>query len=410
MRLSPVCRRIVGVDKLYAESAELKPFGLVFTVRPRPSHRRARCGQCQRKAALYDRQATRYWRHLAVGATVIWLAYAPARVHCRHCGVRVESVPWARHRSRLTAPAEETLAYMAQLMDYTTITRLIGVAWTTVARCVRRVVTERLKPERLSGLRCIGIDEFSYQKRHRYLTVVVDHDCGRVVWVGRGRGADTLGEFFAALGEAECAGIEAASIDMSGGYIKACQEHIPQAVIVFDRFHVERLARDALDQVRRAEVRAIKASRYARVVKKSRYALLKNPWNLSALESDKLADIHQHNQRLYRAYLLKETLCKVFDYRQPKRARDLLEAWLSWACRSKLAPFVRISRTIRQHFDSILTYIRWRLTNGVVEGINQKARTVARRAYGYHSWEALAAMIHLCAGDVELDPLLPGPT
>ena len=256
----------------------------------------------------------------------------------------------------------------------------------------------------------IGIDEFSYRKHHRYLTTVVDHDRRRVVWAAPGKSADTLKSFFEELGEDGCARIEAVTMDMSKAYIKAVRESVPHAQIIFDRFHVQRLASDALDEVRRAQVRFVGLSEKGRAIKHSRFALLKNPWNLTRKEKEKLSDLQRTNAPLYRAYLLKETLAQALDYKQPGHARRALEDWLAWASRSKLKPFVKAARTIRKHFDGIVAYFQERLTNGIVEGFNNKLRMIARRAFGFHSSPPLIAMLYLCCGGIQLDPPLPEPT
>ena len=266
------------------------------------------------------------------------------------------------------------------------------------------MVDERLADERLSGLRVIGIDEFSYRKRHRYLTVVVDHDRGCVVWAARGRGSDSLKGLFEQLGDAGCAGIESVTMDMAGGYIKAVRENLSEAQIVFDRFHVQSLASDALDEVRRTETRSLAGSDDAGWIKRSRYALLKNPWNLTPRQNQKLADIQTNNARLYRAYLFKESLARALDYLQSKRARAALDEWLRWACRCQIPAFVKLSRTIRKHKEGILAYIKERYTNAIVEGFNNRLRMIARRAYGFHSAETLQSMIFLCCGDIALNP------
>jgi transposase len=405
MRLTKVCRELTGVEALYARDLALNESGLVFTVRPR--WRKSCCGGCGRRGPGYDRRGERYWRHMAVGSTVLWLCYAPWRVDCRDCGVTVEQVPWARHASRFTRGLEELVAYLARTMDLTAITRLVGVSWRAVSGIVERVVAERLPDTRLQGLRAIGVDQFSYRKRHRYLTVVVDHDRGEVVWAAKGRGADALAGLFEHLGEDGCAAIESVTMDMAGGYKKAVREHLPHARIVFDRFHVQCLASDAVDAVRRAEVSAHTGSGAARTIKRSRYALLNSPWNMSRREHEKLADIQANNQRLLRARLLNDTLADALAYRQPKRAREALDEWLAWARRSKLEPFVKLARTIRAHQEGILAYIQDRLTNGLAEGINNRLRAIARRAYGFHSAEALISMLFLCVGGIELNPPLP---
>ena len=284
---------------------------------------------------------------------------------------------------------------------------MLGIAWRTVGRIVERVVERKLDPSRLDELRFIGVDEFSYRKRHHYLTIVVDHERRRIVWAKEGRSYEVLKEFFQTLGLERCVKIEAATIDMAGGYEKAIEEWLPQAELVFDRFHVQRLASDAVDEVRRSIVWALQGTEEAKEVKGTRFVLLKKPEDLSPSEKLKLSAVQATNQRLYRAYLLKETLADALDYLQPARAREALSGWLAWASRSRLKPFVRVARTIRKRLEGIIAYVKTRLTNGLVEGLNNKLRMVARRAFGFHSPTALIGMLFLTCGGIELDPPLP---
>lgn len=404
MRITTIHRRLLGVMALFVSKVDYQQ-GLVVNVRP--TWRFPRCGKCGRRAPGYDRRPARRWRHLGLGRCWVWLRYAPRRVKCAQCGVRVEQVPWARLESVFTTDFEELTAYLAQTMDKTAVTKLMGINWRTVGTIVDRVVAERLDTARLTGLRRIGVDDFSYRKRHRYLTTVVDHDQRRVIWAQPGRSAETLGAFFDALGAEGTAGLEQVTMDMAGGYIKAVRERAPQAEIIFDRFHVQSLVSDAVDEVRRAQVREFKGTEGAAFIKGSRYALLKNPWNLEHKEKEKLAAIQKTNRPLYRAYLLKETLAHALDYKQPKRARRALDGWLAWASRCRLAPIVKAARTIKKHKEGILAYIKSRLTNGIVEGFNNRIRMVARRAFGFHSPEPLIAMIYLCCGGIQLKPALP---
>ena len=405
MRLSKICRQLLGVDPLIADDVEFFGNDLIFHVRPR--WRKPRCGGCGRKCPGYDCRDLRYWRHMAMGAAVVWLAYAPCRVACPDCGVRTEEVPWARHRSRFTLGLEELVAYLAQQMDKTAITRLLGLSWRAVGSIIRRIVDERLDEARFEGLRVIGTDEFSYRKRHRYLTVVVDHEQRRVVWVSRGRGADSLKGLFECLGSSGREMIDTVTIDMAGGYIKAVEDNLPNAEIVFDRFHVQQLASKAVDEVRREEVRSLDDSEAGRFIKGSRYALLKSPWNMTREQKQQLSEIQHNNKRLYRARLLNDALADALEYRQPKRARQALDEWLAWASRSQLQPFVKLARTIRKYKKRVLAYIKERYTNAIVEGMNNRIRTLARRAYGFHSAAALRAMIFLCLGGIKLNPPLP---
>ncbi|HKI85521.1 MAG TPA: ISL3 family transposase [Thermoanaerobaculia bacterium] len=402
MRATTVLRKLVGVISLFALGMDWAR-GLVIEVRP--TARRSRCGLCGLKAPRYDRCRARRWRHHALGGARVWLQYAPWRVRCPECGVRTEKVSWARHKSGFTRSFEENVAYLAQTTDKSTVQRVMGINWRTVGAIIERVVGDRLDAERFDDLRTIGVDEFSYRKRHRYLTVVTDHERRRVVWASEGRSSETFGKFFHELGTDRCARIETVTLDMAAGFIKALQEHVPRAEIVFDRFHVQRLVTDAVDEVRRAEVR--RAGDEAQFIKGSRFALLKNPWNLTRRERTTLATVQRTNRRLYRAYLLKESLARALDYRQPGRAWRALNEWLVWALRSRLKPMVKAAKTIKKYREGILAYVRTRLTNGLVEGFNNRLRTIARRAFGFHSPEALISMLFLCCGGVELKPSLP---
>lgn len=409
MRASTVFRRLIGVTQLLVCSFRFEGDDLVVSVSPR--WRRPRCGECKTVCSGYDSGRLRRWRHLNWGRTRIELEYRPRRVNCAKCGgIRVESVPWAAHGSNFTSDFEELVAYLAQVTDKTRVTEQMGIAWSTVGAIVARVVERKLSPDRLDGLRRIGLDDFGYRRRHNYLTIVVDHDRRRVVWTAKGRDSHTLKLFFDELGPERCAELECVTMDMSAAYIKAVEESAPQAQIVFDRFHVQRLAGDALDEVRRELVRELRGTPEGRDLARTRFALLKNAWNLTRTEQTRLSTVQRVNAPLYRAYLLKETLAKALDYRQVGRAEPALREWIAWAERSRLKPFVRVAGTIRRHFNGILAYVRERMTNAFLEGINNRIRMITHRAFGFHGYVALSAMIFLCCSGIVLDPPLPQPT
>lgn len=406
-RVEEVLRRLLGVKELVVRGAHFEPHGVEVEVRPR--QRRARCPECGRPSPGYDTAPSRLWRHLSLGRTAFWLRYAPRRVHCREHGVKVERVPWAAHGSHFTYEFEQMTAWLAQRMDRTATCRLMGINWRTVGTVVKRVVQARLDPARLEELYVIGVDELSFRRHHEYVTVVVDHLKKRVVWVGEGKGEKTLLKFFDALGQERSQAITHVTMDLGAAYRSAVQARAPQAQKVFDRFHVQKLASEAVDTVRRQEVGLLGGAPEGRALKKSRWALLKNPWNLTVRQGQKLSEVARTNRRLYRAYLLKESLAKGLDYRQRQRAEQHLEDWAQWACRSKLAPFVKLSRTLQRFKEGILAYTSTGLSNGLLEGLNNKIRLITRRAFGFHSAQALTAMIYLCCGGLSLTPPLPVP-
>jgi transposase len=395
MRLTKVLWNILGMKHVRVRGCEFDPEGLQIDVAP--ATRIARCGGCGCRAPrLYDHRRGRLWRHLDLGGMKVQLRYDLRRVDCRRCGVRTEFVPWAEPDSMFTRPFEDQVAYLGQRMDKSSIVGLMRIAWSTVGSIAERVVKRLSHEDRLVGLRTIGIDELSYRRHHEYVTIVTDHDTGKIVWARRGKNAATLDAFFAELGPERSAQLQTVTLDMSQAYIRSVEANAPQASIVFDRFHVQKLAHDALDEVRRALVAKQTDTERRHAIKKTRFVLQKNPENLSSAERRKVAQVQATNRPLYRAYLLKDSLAHILGRRQYYVARDELQGWLAWASRSKLAPFVRVARTIRKHLSGILAYLNTGLSNGRVEGLNGKARVITRRSYGFHSASSLIAMLFLC--------------
>lgn len=403
MRATSLLRLILDLKQTKVTGFELTVDGLEVDVAP--TTRRPRCGCCGRKcSAGYDARPRR-WRHLDFAGMRVELRYAIRRVDCRRCGVTTEMVPWAEPSSWFTRDFEDMVALLAQKTDKTFVHQMMGIAWQTVGNIIQRVVARKGPTDLLDDLTHIGIDEISYKKHHHYLTIVTDHVRGRVVWVGVGRSADTLRRFFDELGEERAARLEVVSIDMLAGYIEAVRERAKNAALVFDRFHVQRLAHDALDRVRRDQVRELRGTEEGQAIKKTRWALQKNPWNLTLAEYGKLASVQTTNRPLYRGYLLKETLCAVLDRRQPNVARDKLEDWIRWARRSQLEPFQKLAKTISKHLEGIIAYVRTKLSNGRSEGMNSKVRVITKRSYGFHEPSSLIAMIYLCCTGLTLLPV-----
>jgi transposase len=246
--------------------------------------------------------------------------------------VVVCAVPWARHGSRFTRSFEDQAAWLAVQCSRKAVAELLRVAWRTVGSICERVAAEaRRDVDLLAGLSWIGIDEISHRKGQRYLTVVVDHHTGRLVWAAAGRDRRSVEAFLDALGEHRCAQLELVSADMASWIAGPIAERCPHAVRCVDPFHVVQLATDALDEVRREvwnEARKAGQTAVARGLKSARFALWKNPEHLTRRQRAKLSSVQQTNQRLYRAYLLKEQLREI--YRVPtEHAGALLDAWLA---------------------------------------------------------------------------------
>lgn len=401
MRATTLLKNLLGIKKTRVTGFTFSDGKLELAVRP--TTRTPICGRCMRPVRQVHDQRTRQWRHLDFGTVEVHLSYSIRRVLCPRCGVTTETVPWAAPQSWFSYAFEHTVGYLAQSASKTVVAEMLRIGWTTVGGIVRRFVDRHRGLDPLAGLRNIGVDELSYRRHHEYVTVVVDHDRGSIVWAAPGKSAETLRRFFGELGAERTALLESVTLDMSAAYIAAIKEAAPQATMIFDRFHVQRLAHEALDEVRREQVREGTVEE-RRVLKRSRFALQKNPWNLTTGEGMKLKEVEQANAPVYRAYLLKEALASLLDCRKPHIASRLLAQWEDWAQESNLAPFKRVAKTLAKHREGILAYVRTRFSNGRTEGLNGKARTITRRSYGFHSAHALIAMIFLCCSGLRLTP------
>jgi transposase len=403
-----VWARLLGLRRVVVEDVRMGSEGEVI-VAVRPAWReRDRCGICRRRSPGFDLgEGRRRWRALDLGTTLAYVEADAPRVTCRRHGVVVCTVPWARHKSRFTRAFEDQTAWLAVHCSKTAVAELMRVAWRTVGGiCARVAVEAQREVDLLAGLRRIGIDEISHRTGQRYLTVVVCHDSGRLVWAGAGRDRQTVEAFLDDLGEERCKQIELVSCDMASWIAGPVAERLPQAVRCVDPFHVVQLATDALDEVRREvwnEARRAGQDQLARRLKGARYALWKNPEKLTGRQRSKLAMIQRTNRRLYRAYLLKEQLRQIYRL-EPGPAIALLDAWIAWARRCRLS-FVKLARTISTQHAGIVAAIEHGLSNARVEAINTQIRLITRRAFGFHSADALIALAMLTLAN--LCPPLP---
>jgi transposase len=410
VREERVLARLVGVDRAVVEGVLVEDEAIVVWVRPRRRDA-SRCGVCGRRARGYDRgEGARRWRALDLGSTKAFVQAEAPRVECRRHGVVVARTAWARHGSRFTRAFEQQVAWLATHCSKSAICELMRISWPTVGRIIERVVAdERLRQgDPLEGLTRIGIDELSFRKGQRYITVVVDHDTGRLVWAAEGRDKQTVLAFFDQLGEERAARIRLVSSDLGEWITRAVLERCPGATLCLDPYHVVALASRALDEVRREvwqQARRAGDKTGARWLKGARWALWKRPERLTERQQAKLATIEHVNRRLYRAYLLKEQLRLVFQS-SSEEAIPLLEAWLAWARRCRIASFVKLAKTISEHHAGIAATLTHRLSNARIEAINTTLRLITRRAYGFHSAQALIALAMLALGG--LRPSLPG--
>lgn len=406
MRVTSVFNTLLALPGIWVTAVTIGTDEIVVDVRLK--RRKLVCPRCDytTSARVDTRKQPSSWRALDFGVWRVTVRATLRRLRCPEHNVIVEGVPFARHRAGFTRDMEDLVAWYATKMDKTAIARLLRINWRSVGAICERVVADELDPHRLDDLYEIGIDEVSYRKQHHYLTIVADHRTGDVVWADEGKDAAAAGRFFDALGDDGCAQLTAVSMDMGPAYRKAVTERAPQATICYDPYHIVALATIALQTERRLrwnELRDTTDPKTAAKFKGARWALLKRPEDLSDRQADQLAAIKRAGGKLWRAYQLKEALRALFhgDLRHSD-VSELFDRWCSWAQRCRIPAFVKLQRTLRAHREGILAAVRLGLTNARVEGLNNRVRLITRRGFGFHSAKAVAALVMLSCGPIDL--------
>jgi transposase len=412
VRVTTAFNKMLAIPGASVAGVVFSPQAVVVRLRRRRAKHACPCGW--RTWSVYDRSVRR-WRHLDLGAARCVLEAEICRIDCRRCGrVRTEEVPWARPGARHTRDFQDVVAWLAQHVDKTTITKLLRVSWEAVAKIVIDVVADTIDDTRLEELYRIGVDEVSYRKGHRYLTVVADHDRdGAVVWVGEGRDHRVLEAFYDELGEKRTEKLKVVTLDMGGAYEAATLAKAPHVTQCVDPFHVVKLANEAIDKARRQAwnfERKTNPPRKRRPgrprkdapapprdpvrwIKHTRWALLKDPDALKPSQLAVLDELRRRRSVLYRCWQLKEGIRDLYRLRKPSDAADHLDWWLAWACRCRIPAFVTLSKTVRANRERILAAVELGLSNSKLEGLNSKIRLINHRGYGHHSATALIAMI-----------------
>jgi transposase len=403
VRVTTAYNRMLGLPGAWVRDVEFGEGAMIVTVCLR--RKRPVCSGCGARGLKIKDHRVRRWRHLDVGGLRCVIESRLRRLYCPGCGDLPELVDWARGGARYTRDFDDLTAWLAQQMSQTQVTRLMRIGWETVGKILTRVVAEKLDRGRLDGLELIGVDEVSYGADHKFLTCVADHETGGIVWATEGRNAASLKAFFDGLTDEQKASIKAVSIDMSAGYENAIRapEGVPHAQVCFDPFHVVQLGGKACDQVRRDEYNkhGRSSTDTGKWIKGARYSLLKDTAKQTPKQLLKLAEVVTTNRAMYRAFLLYGELRYI--YKLPKEeAAERLDAWLAWASRSRLKPFIKLARTLRKHRAGVIAAVELGISNGRLEALNSKVRLISHRAYGFHSADALIAMIYLCCAGITI--------
>jgi len=365
----------------------------VVTIRVQPDERyNPVCHNCKRGVKEIHSYNERPVRDLNIFDAKTFLFVIYRTVKCPWCGNVVEDIGIMDPCKRVTRRLATYILVLCQYMTIKEVAKHLGLDWKTIKEIHKQHLQEKFSHEDIGSPTLLAVDEISLKKRHHYLTLIINWEVGRVLWVGEGRKYETLKEFFDSLSEKQRNSIQAIAMDMWDPYIKAVKESCPQAAIVFDQFHVVKAFGQVIDKVRNMEYR--RASKEGKeVIKGSKYLLLKNKTNLLPEEKPKLKALLKLNEALTTVYILKDYLKKLWQYRYTKWAESFLEHWCSIAVESTIRPVIAFAKTLKRYAYGIINHCRFPIHTSRMEGINNKIKVIKRKAHGFHDIEYFSLII-----------------
>ena len=370
---------------------------LVIDIEPRRNSRPI-CPECGKQRSVYDRQPQRLFEYLPIWSFKAYFRYAPRRVKCPEHGVKVEALPWGYGKERMTFSYQVFLARWAKRLSWKETADIFETSWDTVFRAVKFVVDYGLAHRSLEGVTEIGVDEIAVFKGHNYLTLVYQLNAGvrRLLWCGRERRVKTLLQFFKEFGPERSAKLRFICSDMWAPYLKVIARKAPQALNILDRFHIMRKFNEAIDAIRRDEVKQLRANGQENVLERKRWLLLKRPENLSEKQTAGLGELLKLNLASIKGYLMREDFQRFWEYQRPDFAGKFLDNWVTRALQTDLEPMKKVAKMLKSHKPLILNWFQAKgeLSCGAVEGLNLKAKLTMRKAFGFRTLKCLQIALY----------------
>lgn len=371
------------------------------------------CATCGKASPKYDSRR-REWRHLDTCQFRTVIVTDVPRVDCSEHGVLQVKVPWAEAGSRFTAMFESLAIDWLKEASITAVARRLRMSWDEVDGVMQRAVQRGLARRKDEPLTQVGIDETAFQRRHEYVTVVTDIARSRVVYVADGRGRDAIEGFFDQLGVEKSAALQVVTMDMWKPYIDVTSERVAFAnfKIAFDRFHVAKHINEAVDAVRRQENRALHAKGDGRLLR-TKYLWLMGPQRRKELGPDRSASfaaLKNSSLKVARAWAMKETARKLWDYSTRGWAARAWNKWIGWTTRSRLEPLKKVGRMVKSHLTGILNAVALGATNAISESLNARIQKVKARACGFRNRGRFRNAIYFHCGDLQLYPAISSLT
>jgi transposase len=403
MLLETILNRLQRFKSFCYESTRFNQEGEIeVVIRPRANGRPI-CSGCGERRPGYDSRPMRRYEFVPLWNLAVFFCYAPRRVNCPHCGVKIEQVPWAEGKAEQTTVRVWFLAFWAKLLSWKVVAELFASSWTSVYRCVAAAVVWGLSQRSLDGLGALGVDEIQWQRGHHYLTLVYQIDSGhkRLLHVSEERTKESLKSFFLKIGKERSEQVQFVCSDMWSAYLDVIDRYT-LSVNILDRFHIMKKFNEAIDEIRRAEMSKAKAAGYDAILKHSRWCLLKNPENLTEKQVVKLKELLKYNLPPVKAYLLKEDFQRFWQYKTRRWAKRFLEQWCERAKKTALEPMKKVARMLEKHKELILNWFdaKGELSSGSVEGMNYKVKLAMKKAYGFRSFEVMQTVLYHQLGNL----------
>jgi transposase len=410
MHIKTILNRVAKQPGFVYETCKLRdnpgPLTLEVTLRHQ-TRSQAICSGCGQNRPGYDTLRQRKFAFVPFWGILVFFLYAPRRVDCQTCGVKVERMPWAQGKNHLTITYAWFLATWAKRLSWKEVAVVFHTSWDSVARAVKMAVEWGLEHRDLNGITAIGTDEICWRKqKEKFVTLVYQLDAGnrRLLWIGRDRTAKTFRGFFEWLGTERCQHLRFVCSDMWKPYLRVIAEMATEAVNVLDRFHIMSHMSKAIDEVRAKEAKDLKAKGKEPKLTGTRWCLLKRPENLTDKQVDRLQDLLKCNLKTVRAYLLKEDFQRFWEYISPTWAGKFLNAWCTRTMRSRLKPMKKVAKMLRAHKELLLNWFRAKgeIALGCVEGFNNKAKVTTKRSYGFRTYDMLKIALYHALGDLPM--------
>lgn len=349
------------------------------------------CPECSGENCSVHDTLEKVWRHLNFFEYKTYIHCRVPRVKCGDCGVHLIEVPWARKQSGFTFLMDAIVLTLAQSMPISKVAKMLDEHDTRVWRVIIYYVKKSRAKEDFSDVSIIGLDETSFKKGHKYITIVADIESSKVIFVCEGKDSSTLTKFNEDLENhgGKPTMIKSVSCDMSPAFINGISSEFPGAKITFDKFHVTKMMNEAVDEVRKQEQSTVKE------LKNSKYLWLKNERNLSEKQKGRFLNLKNQNLKTVKAYNIKLSLQEFWNSQNRRRATKYLKKWYFWATHSRLNPVVEVANTVKKHWDGILNYFDSKITNGILEGINSIVQLQKRNARGFKNVFYFINMIYL---------------